>query len=132
MTIDIGDFFTVDNEKQGIWYEPVNCGIEFKILGISSDRSVTASEQYEKDLAHAEKESDPMKRKELEKEALIRRIGAVITDVRGKDGNEILMQGKPLSFSEGNINNILSSSTIIRDALLKGISTKSNFMTKKH
>ncbi len=132
MTIDIADFFTIENEEQGIWYEPLDCGIEFKLLGASSDAAVTAGEQYDKDLTAAEKEQDVVKRARLNKDALVKRLAATIVDVRGKDGVQPEIKGKPLVYSKENILAILNGSAVIRDALLKGLATKSNFMMKKH
>ena len=64
--INLEDFFTTDNEKEGIWYEPkiggIPCGIEFLVTGRGSDENVANSERYDKDVAGAEDIKDPVER----------------------------------------------------------------------
>lgn len=135
MAIDIGDFFTTDGEMNGIWYEPVvngkGIGIEFKILGNSSDQAIMAAEQYEKDYALSEKEKDVVKKTRLEAEALTKRISAMVIDIRGKDGKEITIKGKPLVYSKENVETILNGSKAIKSDIMKAFLDSSNFMTRK-
>ena len=135
MTIDISDFFTTDGEMNGVWYEPVvnghGIGIEFKILGNSSDQAIMAAEQFEKDSAVAEKETNVVKKTRLEGAALNKRIAAMIVDVRGKDGKEIMLKGKPLTYSKENVEAILDGSKAIRTDIMKAFLDSSNFMTRK-
>lgn len=134
--IDIADFFTTDNEVNGVWYEPKPygkpTGIEFKLLGISSDVTVTASEQYDKEMDLAKKETDVVKRDKLETEALVRRVGAMVVDIRGKDGVVPMINGKPLTYTRENVEVILRGSRAIRNEFLKVIGSGEDFMTKKH
>ena len=130
MAIDISDFFTTDGEMNGVWYEPVvnghGIGIEFKILGNSSDQAIMAAEQFEKDSAVAEKETNVVKKTRLEGAALNKRIAAMIVDVRGKD-----LKGKPLTYSKENVEAILDGSKAIRTDIMKAFLDSSNFMTRK-
>lgn len=135
MAVDIADFFTTDGEMNGVWYEPVvngkGIGVEFKILGNSSDQAIRAAEEYEKDTAICEKESDIVKKTRLESKALTKRVAAMITDMRGKDGKEILIKGKPLSFSKEAVCEILDGSKTIKTDILKAFLDTANFMTRK-
>lgn len=135
MTVDIADFFTTEGETNGVWYEPVvngrGIGIEFKVLGNSSDKAIMAAETYEKDLAACEKETDIVKKSRMERDALSKRIEVMVLDIRGKDGREILIQGKPLTYSKESVMAILDGSKPIRTELLKAFTTSETFMTKK-
>ena len=135
MAIDISDFFTTDGEMNGVWYEPVvnghGIGIEFKILGNSSDQAIVAAEQFEKDSAVAEKETDVLKKTRLEGKALTKRIASMVIDIRGKDGKEITLKGKPLVYSKENVETILDGSKAIKSDIMKAFLDTSNFMTRK-
>lgn len=135
MTIDIADFFTDKNEKEGVWYEPVingkGIGIEFKILGNSCDAAIRASEEYDKALAAAEKELDVVKRARLKGEAMNKRIEVMVTDIRGKDGREILINGQPLTYTKENVMRILDESKAIKSEILDAFMTSETFMTRK-
>lgn len=133
--IDISDYFTATNEKEGIWYEPKvkgrGIGIEFKILGKSSDASAIANEYYEKALAEADKESDTAKRSRLEAIALAKRVAAMVIDVRGKDGKNVRYKGNQLVFSKQVVEEIMIESEPIRSDLLHTLVDTSNFTKKK-
>ena len=135
MAIDISDFFTTQKEKEGIWFEPkvkgVGIGIEFKVLGTASDATIIAGEQYEKDSALAENEKDPVKKSHLNRDALVKRISAMVVDIRAKDEGEILIRGKPLTYSRENVEAILMGSRAIRTELLNAFMDSGNFMTRK-
>lgn len=135
-TIDISDFFTKKNEEEGIWYEPQvegrGIGIEFKLLGKASDANTIASEVFEKESDEASKEKDALKRKTLNDKALAKRIAAIVTDIRPVEGNSILIEGKPLTYSKETVEYILSQSSIISEDILKAFIERENFMTKKH
>lgn len=133
--IDIADFFTTSREKEGVWYEPkiedVGIGIEFKILGYSSDQNVISAEVYRKEHEEAEKETDPVKKNNMERDAVCKRIASLVTDIRGKDGNEIRIGGKPLSYSEEVVREILYENIDIRTDLFKATLETPNFQMKK-
>lgn len=135
MAVDIADFFTTENEKEGVWYEPVingkGIGIEFKILGNSCDAAIRASEEYEKAIAASEKESDIVKRARLNSEAMAKRIEVMVTDIRGKDGKEILIKGQPLTYTKENVMMILNESKAIKSEILNAFTASETFMTKK-
>ncbi len=133
--IDIADFFTTSREKEGVWYEPViedvGIGIEFKILGYSSDQNVISAEVYRKEHEAAEKETDPVKKNNMERDAVCKRIASLVTDIRGKDGNEIRIDGKPLVYSDEVVRHILYENIDIRTDLFKATLDTPNFQMKK-
>lgn len=135
MEIDIADFFTTQKEEEGVWIEPKikgkGIGIEFKVLGTASDATVIAGEQYEKDSALAEAEKDPVKKSHLNRDALVKRISAMVVDIRSKGDNSILIHGKPLTYSKENVEAILTGSRAIRTELLNAFMDAGNFMTRK-
>lgn len=139
MAIDIADFFTTKNESEGIWFEPkikkdgkeTGIGIEFKLLGNASDEAVLAGEQYEKDLSLAEGEKDLVRKTRMEREALVKRISAMVIDIRARQGEEIVIDGKPLTYSKANVEAILEGSRVIRSQLLAAFMDTTNFMTRK-
>lgn len=104
--IEITKFFNVTREKEGVWYEPkingVPLGLELKILGPSAEAVRKASVEYDK--VH-EKVEELLKKEEygkaldMEQEALAKRASACVVDIRGKGGNTITVEGKPLVFS---------------------------------
>ena len=133
--VDIADFFTTSREKEGIWYEPhvddVGIGIEFKILGYSSDQNVISAEVYRKEHEAAEAETDPVKKNNMERDAVCKRIASLVTDIRGKNGNEIRIGGKPLVYSEDVVRQILYENIDIRTDLFKATLDTPNFQMKK-
>lgn len=134
-SVDISKFFTTSNEKEGCWIEPkikgVGIGIEFKILGLSSDEVMIAADKYDKESEKIEKESDRIKKIKMGNEARIRRIASCIVDIRGKDGAKPLINGKPLEYSKEIVEEILLESPDIRDEILAASINTENFMTKK-
>lgn len=133
--VDIADFFTTSREKEGVWYEPkvddVGIGIEFKILGYSSDQNVISAEVYRKEHEAAEAETDPVKKNNMERDAVCKRIASLITDLRGKNGNEIKIGGKPLTYSEDAVRQILYENIDIRTDLFRATLDTPNFQMKK-
>lgn len=133
--VDIADFFTTTREKEGVWYEPkvegVGLGFEFKILGKASDENALSAEVYRKEHELAEKETDVAKRNELERNAVTKRVCAVITDLRAKDGVDLKMNGETLSYSKEMVYSIIYESIEIRTDVFAATFEDSNFMTKK-
>lgn len=86
---------------------------------------------YRKEHEIAEKESDPVKKNELERKAVVKRICSVITDIRAKDGNEIYIGDEPLVYSDEVIYRIIYESIEIRTDVFAATFEDSNFMTKK-
>lgn len=138
--VDIADFFTTTNEKEGVWYElkardsegnPVGTGIEVLLLGYASDENAISAEVYRKEKELSDKEKDPIKKNKMEIDSVCKRIGAVIKDIRAKDGHEMLIHGEPLKYSPEIIRKILYESIDIRTDVFKATFNDANFMTKK-
>lgn len=104
--IEITKFFNVTREKEGVWYEPkingIPLGLELKVLGPSAEAVRKASVEY--DTAHEKADElfkkEPGKALDMEQEALAKRAAACVVDIRGKGGNTITVEGKPLEFSK--------------------------------
>lgn len=104
--IEITKFFNITREKEGVWYEPkingVPLGLELKVLGPAAEAVRKASVEYDK--AHEKVEElfkkEPGKALDMEQEALAKRAAACVVGIRGKDGNTITIDGKPLVFSD--------------------------------
>ena len=133
--VDIADFFTTSNEKEGVWFEPEirgkKLGIEFKILGSASDENIKSADIYNKEHEQAEKETDPLKKVTKEREAVCKRIASIITDMRPAAGKKIVVKGEPLTYSPEMIQKILWENIEIRTALFSPSIDDANFMTKK-
>ena len=134
-SVDISQFFTTSNEKEGCWIEPkvngIGIGIEFKVLGLSSDDVMIAADKYDKETEKIEKEADRVKKIKLGNDARVRRIASCVVDIRGKDGITPVIKGKPLTYSKEVVEEILMESPDIRDEILSASVNSANFMTKK-
>lgn len=137
-TINISDYFCTTREKEGVWYEAklgngTNTGIEFKILGPSSDENAIAAEAYSKQHDEIEKEKDPKIAAKMQREAVCKRIAAVITDIRGKDGMQLVNDdGTEIKYSYDVVYKILDENIEIRTDLLNALFETSTFMKKKN
>ena len=90
--INIEDFFTEDNEKEGIWFEPkikgVPCGIEFLVTGRGTDENIANSERYDKTLAELEDIKDPLEKVQKTKKADADRVAEFVKGIRAAAGSE--------------------------------------------
>lgn len=134
-TVDIADFFTTTKEREGIWYEAKvrgkPTGLMFKLLGYASDENVISAEAYRKAHEEVEKETDPAKKANLEREAVCNRLSAIITDLKSAEGKNITLKGEPLSYSKEVVHQILWESLDIRSDVFNASFDSTNFMTKK-
>lgn len=135
IVVDIADFFSTTNEKNGIWYEVspdgMPTGLEVLLLGGASDENVTSADVYRKEHEEAEKEKNAAKRAEMERKAVCKRLGAIIKDLRCKEGYDIKIKGEPLSYSKETVYAILWESKAIRTDIFQASFDETNFMTKK-
>lgn len=135
-SINIEDFFTEDNEKEGIWFEPkikgVPCGIEFLVTGTGTDENVANSERYEKELAESEEIKDPIERVRKQKEIDANRVAQFVKGIRVADrekgDNEVKYQGKPLEYSVPLIQKLLLKSPLIKFAIINFAKDTANFI----
>lgn len=130
--INIEDFFTVDNEKEGVWFEPkINgnpCGIEFLVTGVGTDANIAASERFEKELAKLEELKDPIERSEKRKVLDANRVAEQIKGIRPADGKNLMFNGKPLEYSVPLIQQIMLKSPLIKVEIVKFAVKTENFI----
>lgn len=133
--INIEDFFTEDNEKTGIWFEPringVPCGFEFLVTGKGTDENVAGSERYDKAMAELEDMKDPIAKAKKRKEIDANRVAEFVKGIRAADGNELMFDGKPLEFSVPFIQKLLQKSPLIKVEIAKFAIDTTNFIKRE-
>lgn len=134
-SINIEDFFTEDNEKEGIWFEPkikgVPCGIEFLVTGTGTDENVAASERYEKAIAETEDIKDPLEKVKKQKEIDANRVAEFIKGIRAAEGNVLKFGGKPLEYSVPMVQQLLLKSPLIKLEIIKFAKDTANFIKRE-
>lgn len=133
--VNIDEFFTTTNENTGVWHEPVidgvGCGFELLLTGANTDENVIASDQYSKDLKELEKVKDLKKKSEQRKRLDAARMAGFVHGIRGKDGNELRLNGKPLEYSDDFIKELMYESFPLQEDTFKFCFKTSNFMQRK-
>ncbi len=135
-TVNIEDFFTDDNEKAGIWFEPKidgePCGIEFLVTGAGADDNLIENERYEKAMAEAEDIKDQKERVNKKKEIDAERIAALVKGIRAaNEGEELKFGGKPLEFSVPMIKQLMLKSPLIKLEIVKFATKTANFIKRE-
>ena len=133
--INLEDFFTMDNEKEGIWYEPkiggVPCGFEFLVTGKNTDENVIASERYDKDVAEAEDIKDPVERAHKKSVLDANFVATFVKGIRSAGGKEVLYGGKPLEYSMPMIQQLLLKSPLINAEIVRFAVKTENFIRRE-
>lgn len=133
--INIEDFFTEDNEKAGIWFEPKidgkPCGIEFLVTGASTDDNLIENERYEKAMAEAEEIKDQKEKVNKKKEIDANRVAALVKGIRAADGNELMFGGKPLEYSVPFLQQLMLKSPLIKVEIVKFSLKTANFIKRE-
>lgn len=133
--INIEDFFTEDNEKEGIWFEPkikgVPCGIEFLVTGRGTDENIANSERYDKTLAELEDIKDPLEKVQKTKKADADRVAEFVKGIRAAAGSEVKYEGKPLEYSVPMIQQLLLKSPLIKNEIIKFAMDTANFIKRE-
>ena len=133
--INIEDFFTDDNEKEGIWFEPkikgVPCGIEFLVTGTGTDENVANSERYEKEMAETEEIKDPIEKVKKQKEIDANRVAQFIKGIRAAEGSDVQYNGKPLEYSVPLIQKLLFKSPLIKMEIIRFAKDTANFIKRE-
>jgi hypothetical protein len=135
-TVNIEDFFTDDNEKAGIWFEPKidgePCGIELLVTGAGADDNLIENERYEKAMAEAEDIKDQKERVNKKKEIDAERIAALVKGIRAaNEGEELKFGGKPLEFSVPMIKQLMLKSPLIKLETVKFATKTANFIKRE-
>lgn len=133
--VELSDFFTTTREKEGVWIEAKignkGTGLLFKIVGYASDENVKSADAYKKAHEIAEKETDVVKKAEMERRAVCERLTAIVIDLKCADGVNIKLNGEPLKYSKELVYQILWESMDIRTYIFTETFDSSNFMKKK-
>ena len=102
-TVDIADFFCVENEEKGVWLQPELDGIkpEYELLlrGFNSKEAEDTVYQFEKDLKVLEDAEDNGDTERKRKAVIAKRASVFIKDIRGIGGKKLVVHGEPLEFS---------------------------------
>ena len=134
-TVNLEDFFTEDNEKNGIWFEPKikgkPCGFEFLITGRGTDENIAGSERYDKAVAETEDIKDPLEKAKKRKELEANRVAEFVKGIRAADGCELKFNGKPLEYSVPLIQQLLQKSPLIKDEIIKFAMDTANFIKRE-
>jgi len=133
--INIEDFFTDDNEKEGIWFEPkikgVPCGIEFLVTGTGTDENVAGTERYEKEMAETEDIKDPIEKVKKQKEIDANRVAQFVKGIRAAEGSDVQYNGKPLEYSVPLIQKLLFKSPLIKMEIIRFAKDTANFIKRE-
>lgn len=133
--INLEDFFTDDNEKDGIWFEPkikgIPCGFEFLVTGVGTDENIANSERFEKAMAETEDIKDPIERVKKQKVLDANRVAEFVKGIRATDGHEIYSGGKPVEYSVPLIQRIIFKSPLIKLELIRFAKDTANFIKRE-
>lgn len=133
-TINIEDFYTEENEKTGVWHEPVidgtPCGLEFLIIGIHSDEAVKKMDYYDELLDKLRNEPENV-RYEKEREIDAERVASITKDIRATNGATIVENGEPIEFSLEFMKKFYLNTPLIKMDNIEFAIKTSNFMKKQ-
>lgn len=132
--VDISDFFTKNNSDNGVWHEPnINgkIGIEFLVIGAESNEAAQLFSDYDKDMTRISEISDPEKKNEETRKAIAEVASKIVKNVRGAEGREVMVEGKPLKFSQPVMYNIMYNSPTLANKIIRFARNDTNFMEKK-
>lgn len=128
--VDIAQFFSRDNENNGVWFEPEikgkKCGFEFLVCGVNSNTASLADEKWSKKKSELESIKDPKERAEKDDEIFAERIAGFILDIRGKDKKRLIANGKEVT--KDDIPLIIYNSPALAVEVSKFASSLENFL----
>lgn len=133
--INIEDFFTEDNEKDGIWFHPsingIPCGLEFLVTGKNTDENIAGTERYERKLAELEDETDPIEKARKQKELDANRVAEFVKGLRVAKGFEVNYGGKAIEYSEPLVQKIFLKSPLIKVEVINFVMKTANFIKRE-
>ena len=134
-TINIEDFYTEENEKKGMWHEPVvddkGCGLEFLLIGIHSEEAVKSMEHYDELMESIEDEPDSKEKEQKLKELDADRVASLTKGIRATDGSELMINGEKFKFSQEAVKQLYLNSPFIKLDNIEFTLKSSNFMKKQ-
>ena len=133
--INIEDFFTTQNEDEGVWFEPyINgtpCGIEFLVTGSGTDKNAAQAERFKKERAKIEALKDPEERSAKLKELDSKRAAQFVHGIRAAKGCKINFGGQALEYSKPMIEKIMFGAPLIRLEIINFAYETANFMKRE-
>lgn len=132
--INLNDYFTTSREKEGVWFEPETTkgtGLKFKIYGRASDENILSADAYEKAKEIFDAEKDPVKKANMERDAVVDRVLAMISDAKIEGEQEVIIDGKPFEYSKELVKKLLFENIELRTEVFVAAVSNENFMTKK-
>lgn len=131
--IDITQYFSRNNEENGIWKELFlngsMSGIEACIYGVNSNHINLANENYKKEIAEISQIKDIELKNSKTEIAFAKRLSGFVKDFRNKETKESLgKDGKQMTESE--IYEVMFNSPIIARAVLE-IATETELFLEK-
>lgn len=132
--IDIADFFTKENQDNGVWCEPSldgKIGVEFLVIGAESNEAAQLFADYDKDMGRIKDIKDVSTKNEEIRKALATTAAKITKDFRAKNGKPLLIKGEPLKYSFNACYTIMYNSPSIADELIRFSRKDTNFMAKK-
>lgn len=134
-TIDIENFYTEDNEKNGVWFHPIingePSGIEFLVTGKNTDENIAASERYEKNLKELETIKDPVEKAKKSKELDAKRVAEFVKSLRVAEGFEVNCGGKPIQYTPALVEQIFLKSPLIKIEVINFVMKTANFIKRE-
>ena len=131
--INLEGFFTEENERNGVWHEPLidgePCGIQFLIIGIHSEEAIEKMDYYDKLLDELQ-ENDESKRIQKEKEIDAERVASITKGIRAADGSVLKVDGEDLKFSMEFMKRFYMEAPMIKMDNVEFAVKSSNFMKK--
>ncbi len=133
--INLEDFYTLENESNGFWHEPVIDGIpmgmQFLVIGVHSDEGVSLMEHYDRLSREIKKEKDPEIRAKKEAENDAERVAALVKGVRAAEGYELKKGDKKVDFSLPMVRDFLLNAPLVKMNLIEFAINTANFMNRK-
>lgn len=132
--IKIENFFTRDNEEKGVWFEAVvngqKTGIEGLVLGANSSTAIIATNQWNKEIEEQKLIEDDIEKNAQYEMSCAKRVAAIVSKLRGKDGKELSFKGKT-SLDKSDIEEIMLNSPAMAASFLNFSNRNANFLEGK-
>jgi len=133
--VNLEDFFTDVNEREGVWHEPIidniPLGIEVLLIGIHSEEAIKKMEELDEktNAVRDSKKSDAEKEEELKQlDAL--RVAVLTKGIRCADGSELRKDGKPFEFSEEAAQELYYNNPDLKMECIDFVLKSSNFIKR--
>lgn len=132
--IRIENFFTRENEENGVWYEAVingqPTGIEGLVLGANSTTAIVAQNQFNKEVEE-QKLIEDFEEKTVQYElSCAKRAAAVVQKLRAKGGKQLSF-GDKTSLDKSDIEKIMLNSPALAACFISFSGRNSNFLEGK-